>query len=503
MHSVVADFLARRADRADAIAEGKNDATRMDSAAPRRIMTREEAVALAQFVRDVLNRPTEDIQVQHRATAVALRTPDALPRCVDVDEFWLNWNVKLGNITPFHGHVEVGTDVRDLEMLRHVLQHAAHPLPEPPPSEDELEERATWNKIFTPRPFTYLPVTTWRANTAAAADTKRGAMLTRLLAPLAGTSWQGAGTVAVSQYGFCAVNDAMHVAQWGEATDSEISLTVHSADGATSGWSGQAHRDWDQLDPERVAHESIAEATRQLNAVRAEPGRYTTILSATAVGQLLQQMAPMFNVMQASPFSFRGQMAKAKDRRGQRLFDPRITLTTDPTDPEGGDFPFFPEGAPYPSDKVTWVENGVLRRRSVGLGDAFDLGMIPLRDPACIRMSGGPTSVEDMIAQCERGIYVHRLATINVVDGWSGTMEGFTRNGCLLIQNGKIKHPVTDFRFYESPFLSFNRVLALGAPRRVAFGFTPRDSEQWPYAPVIAPPLMVRDFNFSALADNA
>jgi predicted Zn-dependent protease len=121
-------------------------------------------------------------------------------------------------------------------------------------------------------------------------------------------------------------------------------------------------------------------------------------------------------------------------------------------------------------------------------------------------MSGGTTTIEEMIAQCARGIYVHRLSTISVVDGYSGMLDGFTRDGCLLIKDGAIKGPTTDFRFHESPVFAFNRVLALGTPRRVAFGFTPRDAgatQSWPYAPVIAPPIMVRDFNFSALADSA
>jgi len=494
-HAVVAALLARRADHAD------------DPTVPRRIMTREDAVALGQFVREVLNRPTEDVQLEHRAIAVALRAPDGLPRCVDVDQFWLNWNVKLGNFARYQGHVEVGTDVRDLDTLRHVLQHAAKPLPEPPLSAGRLAEQTRWKTLFTPHTLTYLPQTTWHASTAAATDTQRGAMLARLLAPLHGTPWRGAGTVAVSQIGFCALNSSMRVTQWGEMTDSEISLSVHSPDGVTSGWSGHAHRDWDRLQPDRVAQEAITAATQQRNAVRAEPGRYTTILSATAVGQLLQPMAELFNVEQASPFSIRGNALGERDRKGERLFDPRITLSTDPTDPEGGDFPFFPEGAPCPSGQVTWVKDGVLKQRSINVGMNLRFGVPPLRDPDCMRMSGGPTSVEEMIAQCERGIYVHRFSTLRMIDRWSATLEGFTRDGCLWIEKGKITHPVKDFRFYDSPVLAFNRVIALGTPQRVAFGFTPRAEDDykhpWPYAPVIAPPVMVRDFNFSALADNA
>jgi len=495
---VVASFLARRADRAQAQAEGMPLPADI-----RRIMTREEAMALGQFVHDVCEQPSYGLHLWHRATAVTLRDSDTAPRCIDVDALALQWLVKLGTNDRFYGMVWVETNVRDPETLRHVLLHAVKPVPEPPLSDEELGERRTWDKLYEPHNYTYLPSTTWHATTAAASEAQRGAMLARLSAPLAGTAWRGAGTVAVSEVGVCAFNDVMHVTQWGEATDSEISLSVHSEDGATSGWSGHAHRDWDKLEPERVAHEAVAAATQQLQASRLEPGRYTTILSATAVGQVLQQMAEFFNAEYGGPFSYPGQALSARDKRGQQLFDARITLTTDPTDPEGGDFPFFPDGVPYPSGHVTWVERGVLKRRSISVGRGLQYGMTPLRDPDCIRMSGGPTSIEAMIANCERGIYVHRLSAINTVDPMSGTMEGFTRDGCLLIKDGKITHPVKDFRFRESPVLAFNRVLALGTPRRIAFGFTPRTGATWPHAPVIAPPMMVRDFNFTALADNA
>jgi len=494
----VASFLARRADRAQARAEG------YPVSDTRRIMTQEEAIALGQFVRTVNATPDGDVSIRHQVTAITMRRPDGTPRLVDVDELALEWLVKLGVIDRFEGQVWVRTNVRDPETLQHVLQQAVRPIPVPPLSDEEREERATWDKMFQPHTYTYLPTTIWQATTAAALETQRGAMLGRLLAPLTGTPWRVAGTVGVSELGFCTLNTAMQTTHWGEATDSELSVTLYSADGMTSGWSGHAHRNWDKLEPERVAHEALTIATQHLHAVRAEPGRYTAILSATAMGQLLRAMARFFNVETLGPFSYPHQVVGARDKRGQQLFDSRITLTTDPTDPEGGDFPFFPGGNPYPSGKVTWMENGVLKRRSASVGLGLQYGMTPLRDPECVRMSGGPTSIDEMIANCERGLYVHRLSAVHEVDALSGTMEGFTRHGCLLIQNGKITHPVKDFRFRESPFLALNRVLALGTPQRVAFGFQPpHENQPWPLPPVIAPPVMVRDFNFSALADNA
>jgi predicted Zn-dependent protease len=70
-------------------------------------------------------------------------------------------------------------------------------------------------------------------------------------------------------------------------------------------------------------------------------------------------------------------------------------------------------------------------------------------------------------------------------------MTGYTRDGLWLVENGKISKPVKNFRFTESPLFVFNRVDQLGVPQRVFH----------PDAPVVVPPVKVRDFSFTALAD--
>jgi predicted Zn-dependent protease len=92
------------------------------------------------------------------------------------------------------------------------------------------------------------------------------------------------------------------------------------------------------------------------------------------------------------------------------------------------------------------------------------------------------------------------------VHGSSGLMTGVTRDGCFLIKDGKIAKPVKNFRFTESPFLAFNKVEMIGEPERVAFGYdVPREHTdgptRWPHLPIIVPPMMIQDFNFTALSD--
>jgi predicted Zn-dependent protease len=123
-------------------------------------------------------------------------------------------------------------------------------------------------------------------------------------------------------------------------------------------------------------------------------------------------------------------------------------------------------------------------------------------------MSGGPTKIEAMIASCHEGIYVNRFAGVDQIDGRNGMLTGVTCDGCFLVKGGKIDGPVKNFRFADSPWFFLNQIIALGVPVRAAFGYTPPalsepsiPETQWPRPPVIVPPMMVRDFNFTALAD--
>jgi len=510
-HTRVADFLSRRADAADATQNSRVHDGRPDQDA-RRVMTRAEAHALAEFVREVTTFPFMGVIVDHTATAVATQRFGHPPKGTDVDALRIGWNAYLGSAVM----VDINTNVRDPTILRRIIQRAmATQMPRIVDNDDDDKPDAT----DIPKPAVYLPlpVPLWHPRSAVAMAAERGSALAQLSGPFHGTAWRGTGTVAVAARSFYFLSPEGNTTVFGESTDCEVSITARSVDGSAAGWSGQARRDWDQIKPTDAARAAIARAEQQQNPSRFEPGRYTAILSATAVGQLLRAMARMFNVRWIGPFNPPQSAPPPEletaltvvpaDRRGQRVFDPRITLSSDPTDPEGGDFPFFygDGGMGTPNPKSTWIENGVLKLRSVDAGDALQSGMIARKDPFLMRMSGGPTSVEEMIASCERGIYVHRFANLEVIDGRSGAMSGFTRDGCLLIMNGKVSRPIKDFRIFESPFLSMNRVLALGKPERVAFGFTPPNAQnpelQWPLPPIIAPPMMVTDFNFAALSD--
>jgi len=105
-----------------------------------------------------------------------------------------------------------------------------------------------------------------------------------------------------------------------------------------------------------------------------------------------------------------------------------------------------------------------------------------------------------MIASAKEAIYVNRVSDVRVIHWRPGLMTGNTHGGCFLVHNGKIEKSVKNFRFVESMYFMLNKLVAIGSSERTAFGYSPWHGE-WPIAPTIVPPLMVRDFNFTALAD--
>ena len=351
-------------------------------------------------------------------------------------------------------------------------------------------------------PRTYLPNTTWYASTAAAFNDARHAVVAPLVTPVLDAGFLASAFVGVlTRTIACA--DKRGVMAAAQETDSELVVTGWTNDGKGAGWAGQAARDWNVINPGAIAERAIHFTRLSANPVAFEPGRYVVILDRPAVAQLVKKMGQEFDARSA--FSGDSPLSDPATRRphlNERIMDPRITLSSDPKDPEGGLIPFDDLG--YPVRPMTWIDRGVLTNLAYDADFAVSVGYANANPwPRALRMDnasrGGPSTVEEMIANCKRGIYVNRFAAVHGVEV-SGMFTGVTQGGCFLVRNGKIEKPIKNLRFRESPWFAFNRVEAIGATERTAFGYSPSLGD-WPIAPTIVPPMMIRDFNFTALAD--
>jgi predicted Zn-dependent protease len=290
-------------------------------------------------------------------------------------------------------------------------------------------------------------------------------------------------------------------------TSSSMTTTVRTADGTGSGWAGAQHHDWTKIDPAALGARAIDKARRSANPVAIEPGRYTVVLEPTAVGNLVQLLAGSLNARNADEGRSFFSKPGGGNKVGMKVVDERVTIVSDPMDPEAPSAQFSGDGLPL--GRRVWVENGVVKtlaydrywaqkqgvQPNAGGGGGFGGGGFG-GGIGGFRMSGGDASVEDLVAGTERGLLVTRLWYIRPVDQRTILFTGLTRDGTFLIENGKITRAVKNLRWNESPIFLLNNLEAMGRPVRVS-----ASEDGSPGAAVVVPPIKARDFNFTSLSD--
>jgi predicted Zn-dependent protease len=320
----------------------------------------------------------------------------------------------------------------------------------------------------------------------------RGAAAGTVIASADAAGLLSAGYLEVAARGRAVINES-GVFRYYPYTTAQYSVTVRDPKGIGSGWAGVDDNDWGRINAARLSDVAMDKCVRSRNPSIVEPGRYTTILEPQAVCDFVHPL--ILNMLDrimaeggTGPFA----AGDGNSRIGQKMVDERITIGADPEDPDCGFPPFDWNGEPYRA--VNWIEHGVLKElaypRMYGLVKLNSDWALP--NAGGFRMSGGTTTVDQMIANTTRGILVTRFSNVAIIDASSMLQTGMTRDGVWLVEHGKISRPVKNFRFTESSLFALNNVEALGVPQRV---FSPG-------YPVIVPALTVRDFNFTSLLDG-
>jgi predicted Zn-dependent protease len=123
-------------------------------------------------------------------------------------------------------------------------------------------------------------------------------------------------------------------------TEAELSLTARTPDGTGSGWASAGSRDWGRIDPAALGRAAArkAESSRNPQAIDARP--MTVVLEPQAVNDLVPLLSSSLNARAADE----GRSAFSKPgggtRVGEKVMDERVTLYSDPTDPDLLGMPF-------------------------------------------------------------------------------------------------------------------------------------------------------------------
>ncbi len=281
---------------------------------------------------------------------------------------------------------------------------------------------------------------------------------------------------------------------YSRSTSSAFTTTVRTQDGTGSGWAGASDNDFRRIDPRMLADRAIEKARKSVNPVAIEPGRYTVILEPTAVANLVQLISGALNARSADEGRSFFSKAGGGNKIGEKVVDERVTLVSDPLDPRVPAGTFGGDG--FPNQKVIWIENGVVKNLAYDRFWAQRTGKAPVSAGGTLAMSGGTSSMDEMIASTERGILVTRFWYIRGVDPRTILFTGLTRDGTFLIENGKVTRPIKNLRYNESPIFMLNNLMMMGRPERVS-----ASESGGPGQAIIVPPLKCRDFNFTSTSD--
>mgnify|MGYP005990111531 CR=1 FL=1 len=279
------------------------------------------------------------------------------------------------------------------------------------------------------------------------------------------------------------------------ATNVEFTVTIRTEDGTGSGWVTRDFSDYSKLDTAEASQVAIQKSMGSVDAKAMEPGKYTVILEPAASIDLLRNMA--FSMDQRSADEGRSFMSKKPEegkeggptnKLGEKMFDQRVNMYSDPAHPDVPTAPFANDG--HSVGRTDWIKDGKVVNMPNTPYWANKTGVDYKPTTASglqFIMEGGTESLEEMIKNTRRGILVTRLWYIRQLDPQSLLYTGLTRDGTFYIENGKIKYPIKNFRFNESPIIMLNNIEAMGKPQRING--------------CMVPTMKIRDFTFSSLSD--
>jgi predicted Zn-dependent protease len=278
--------------------------------------------------------------------------------------------------------------------------------------------------------------------------------------------------------------------------------------GGAAGYGGAAHRDVRALRLVEETERAVRVCKASHDPASLDEGEYDVVLEPEAVAELLEWLA---TIAVGAPEVEQGTSPLA-GRLGERLTGEGVHLAEDPLDTSdlGFGVPFDREGTWR--RRVPIIERGVARavlydrtyakragKASTGSALLPAMGSAGGVGATAFSLGGGAAaSVDDLIAGIDRGLYVCRLHYVNgLIEPRRAVMTGLTRDGCFLVEKGRISRPVGNLRFTDSLLEGLARCDGMTRDRKAIPTF-------WSDAgAVVAPAIRMRAFRFNGKSQQA
>jgi predicted Zn-dependent protease len=346
-------------------------------------------------------------------------------------------------------------------------------------------------------------------DTAKATPEQRAELLSPVLAKVRAAGLVAAGMLETS-VGAAAVATTEGCAR--SHTDTTASFRVWALEtpgaGGAAGYGGHMHKSVSALAIERETERAVRMCALGRNPMSLEAGRYDVVMEPPAISDLLEWLSLIaFGAPEVeqggSPFS---------NRMNERITGESVTLTDDATLDDaafGFGMPFDREGTARRPNAL--IDHGVAKTilydrtyaaraktRSTGSARLGETGGLTAIGASNLVMSGGSAaSTEDLIAGIDRGLYVCRLHYVNgLLETPRAVMTGLTRDGCFLVEHGKIARAVGNMRFTDSLLEGLARCDGMTRERTAIPSW-------WGGGTVVAPAVRMRGFMFNGRSQTS
>jgi predicted Zn-dependent protease len=285
----------------------------------------------------------------------------------------------------------------------------------------------------------------------------------------------------------------------------KVEITAKTPDFSRSSWAGSASYDFAQVDSELLFDTLRQRLAWSEHRIDLPAGHYEVLLEPSCTADLAisayYSMARRDADEGRSPFS----SPAGGTRIGERIFGP-VSLYSDPHEAGIATTPFC---VSVGSGSVASVfDNGLRVERTEWTRDGTLLALVMPRywaakvnAPAAVPYvnnlivpGSGPT-LEEMIRTTERALLVTCFWYIRTVDPQTALLTGLTRDGVFLVENGKVKGAVNNFRWNMSPITAFAQAIEVGR----AGPSLPREHDEFLRAK--APPMRLERFNMSSVSE--
>ena len=285
----------------------------------------------------------------------------------------------------------------------------------------------------------------------------------------------------------------------------KVDMTGKTLDFARSSWVGQATRNFLDINLGEMFERLQERLGWAAHHIDLPAGSYEVLLEPSCVADL--GIAAYWFMTRRDADEGRSPFSKAGGgtRIGEPLFG-GVTLYSHPAESAIETAPFhhgaesgdassvFDNGLEL--SRTDWVLGGRLQNLITPRYWAAKMGLpAPVPYVNNLVVEGGGPPLNGMIAETDRALLVTCFWYIRTVDPQTALVTGLTRDGVYLVEHGKVKGAVNNFRWNMSPVAAFAQATQVGRGGLAL----PREHDEFLRSK--APPLRIERFNMSSVTE--